>query len=301
VESILHYPEPDAGKLQRKLSSHHSVSENNIIVTNGSTEAFYMIAHRFAGEQSFILTPSFAEYEDACRTYKHDIVYVSNDLFEHDLTIKKGLVWIGNPNNPDGRCFSTVALEGFCDKNRELTVVVDEAYGELCEGVSTFIPLIRDHHNLVIVRSLTKTFAIPGLRLGYMLMNSVLQEEIMKCKIPWSVNSLALEAGSFIINNYNAIKPDLLNLVERSVRFQDQLDQIEGIGVIRSKCNYFLIRLLRGSAPELKRFLIQRHKVLIRDASNFQGLDKSYIRVALQEESHNQLLIEGISSWLKTI
>ena len=301
IQSVANYPEPDGAMLQSKIAEYHGICENGVLVTNGSTEAFYLIAHRFTGERSTVLTPSFAEYEDACRLFNHVLTFVPNDKPLQDLQVEPGLLWIGNPNNPDGKMISSETIKQFCGNNLRVTVIIDEAFVELCNGLTSFIPYIRDYKNLIIVRSLTKTFSVPGLRLGYLITNPELRNEIFEYKIPWSVNSLAMEGGCFIMDHYESLLPDRITLVELSRSFQNQLNGIDGLEVTRSDCNFFLVRLLKGSAKKLKEYLLNNYNLLIRDASNFQGLNESFFRLSTQDEKHNQLLIAGIKSWLKSI
>ncbi len=297
VPTILNYPEPDSLALQDKIAAHHHVDSNQVMVTNGSTEAFYMLANYFKGKISTILTPSFAEYEDASILYGHTLKFVSHQSFNQENNINTDIIWIGNPNNPDGRVISRVALKNFCNCNSGVIVIVDEAYSELCFNFESSVSLVQETPNLIVVCSLTKTFAIPGIRLGYIVLPEALQEELSAFKIPWSVNSLAQEAGYFIISNYEDLLPDHGALLKCSHEFQQKLNGIDGLEVTASDCNYFLVKLKKGKATDLKAFLIREYGLLIRDASNFRGLDDSFFRLSIQEEDHMQLLIKGIETW----
>ncbi len=118
--------------------------------------------------------------------------------------------------------------------------------------------------------------------------------------MPWSVNSIAIAAGSFIIDNYNLLVPNIEELLQLSRNLQHQLKKVEGIDVIDSPTNYFLVRLHKGKSSDLKAFLISEYGLLIRDASNFRGLSTSYVRIAAQQESYNSMLVEGIKQWITT-
>ncbi len=301
IPGILNYPEPDAKRLQDKIAGFHNLDENSVIVTNGSTEAFYMLAHFYQGKKSSVLFPSFAEYEDACRLNGHSLKFVSHQSFHHEFKPDTDIIWIGNPNNPDGKVLTSTALKYFCNNNPDVMVIIDEAYSELCYGFESSIPLVQEVSNLIVVRSLTKTFSIPGIRLGYIILPSGLQQDISAYKIPWSVNSLAQEAGYYIMNNYENLLPDRKLLFDRSQEFQQKLNCINELEVIESKCNYFLVKLKKGKAIDLKTYLIREFGLLIRDASNFKGLNNSFFRLAVQEEKFNQLLIKGIKTWLLKI
>lgn len=301
VGNIVNYPEPDAKKLRDRISEFYGLSNSQVVVTNGSTEAFYLLAHHYENQQSTIFIPSFAEYEDACKLYGHEIRVAANHGSIRGLTLNSNLVWIGNPNNPDGKVISPDDLKKFCLNNPELIIIVDEAYAELCTSFKSAVYLVDEISNLIVVRSLTKSFAIPGVRLGYMILSDDIYHSIAKFRIPWSVNSVAQEAGLFILDNYPDLIPDVNELYEQSLGFQRQINGINGVKVFKSHCNYFLVRLNKGQAKDLKSFLVKNYGLLIRDASNFRKLDQSYIRLAVQEEKFNQMLVQGMKEWISTI
>lgn len=296
---ISNYPEPDALSLQKKLAIHHQVDSRSLLVTNGSTEAFYMIAQLYRNKRSMILIPSFSEYEDACKQNRHRISYKeSNDLLL-DIPRNIDLVWLGNPNNPDGHVRTKEAIERICKDNPKICFIVDEAYADLCLGFESCIPLVGVLENLVVIRSLTKTFAIPGLRLGYLMANISLRDKIVAYKMPWSVNALAIEAGKFILDKYAGIYPNIKPILAESFYLQTWLDELSFLDVLNSTCNFFLVKLLKGKSSGLKRFLVEKKGILIRDASNFKGLDESWIRLSVQDPTFNNLLYEGLQEWMK--
>lgn len=299
ISCIANYPEPDAVSLQKKLAIHHQINSNFILVTNGSTEAFYIVAQLYKNKHSLILTPSFSEYEDACKINNHHLTYLENTNELLTISQKADLVWIGNPNNPEGKTIPKEKIERFCIDNPDICLIVDEAYADLCVGFESCIHLTEKLENLVVVRSFTKTFSIPGLRLGYLIANKKLKNRIAAYRMPWSVNSLAIEAGKFIIDELKSVYPDVKSILERSFRLQTRLNELQFLEVINSKCNFFLVKLLRGKSSELKSYLIGNKGILIRDASNFRGLDESWIRLSVQQTAYNNLLFEGLEEWMK--
>jgi len=167
INTINNYPEPDAGSLQEMIAIHHNILPNNILATNGSTEAFYLLGLLFYGKRSAIIIPSFAEYEDACKVHNHHIEYISNNELISVQNFKTDTVWLGNPNNPDGKVIPPETIKKWCINNPDVTFILDEAYSELCIKHVSAISLITKLDNLIITRSLTKSFAIPGIRIGY--------------------------------------------------------------------------------------------------------------------------------------
>jgi threonine-phosphate decarboxylase len=299
ISCISNYPEPDALSLQKKLAIHHQIGSRSLLVTNGSTEAFYMIAQLYRNKRSLILIPSFSEYEDACKQNRHRISYKDSNDMLIDIPRNIDLVWLGNPNNPDGHIRTKGSIERACKDNPKICFIVDEAYADLCLGFESCISLVDTLENLVVIRSLTKAFAIPGLRLGYLVANMELRDRIVAYKMPWSVNALAIEAGKFILDEYTSICPDIKSILTESFFLQTWLNELSFLDVLNSTCNFFLVKLLKGKSSGLKRFLVERKGVLIRDASNFKGLDEAWIRLSVQDPTYNNLLYEGLQEWMK--
>lgn len=290
---ISHYPEPDAASFCQSVADFHSVNSSQVLAFNGSVEAFYTIALAFRGSGSAILAPSFSEYEDACRMHSHQPVFFPYPEIQATAGAEN-LCWIGNPNNPDGHFFSSEEITDFLQTNQETILVVDEAYADFIPDFQSTISLTRKYKNLIVVRSLTKCCAIPGLRLGYVVASNRLASHLRKFMQPWSVNALAQEAGKFLIS-YLAKNPLQSNNIQQlSRQLQEQINRLENYLVIDSPAPFFLIEIKSGTAAQMKEFLINQHGILIRDASNFRGLNDQFFRICTQNETYNQLLINGL-------
>lgn len=303
VSTIEQYPEPDAESLKRAIAKHHNISSNMVMLNNGSTETFYLLAQSFTGFTSSIITPSFAEYEDACKAFHHSITFLPNDSLHKETIFTTKLVWIGNPNNPDGKYFSVEVIEMWCKQNPNTVFIIDEAYlllmkinseGDAKYCVSTD-ELLKTYTNIVVVHSLTKAFAIPGIRLGYMLAHPSILQNIVT--IPWRINSLAITAGLCIMENFQSFLPNSVTLHKNTISLQNEIDTIDCFNVIKSNCNFCLVKMTKGKSIQLKQYLIEKHGILIRDASNFRGLDSSCFRVATQSDEINQLLLSALKQW----
>ncbi len=299
LDRIIHYPDPAASQLSETIALHHHISPGQVVVTNGATDAFYMLAQFFKGAKSTIVYPCFSEYEDACKRYQHDISYIPYEAFDDDVSLPSRFVWIGNPNNPDGRIRALETLIKLTSLNPGMVFIIDEAFLELSTRGASLIPHVSRNKNLAIVRSLTKSFAIPGIRLGYLVADSSVIKTLKENMIPWNVNSLALEAGHYIFDHYEELKPCKQFLAAKCEQFQKQLQSIPGLEVYPSSCNFFLVKLKKGNSGELKTFLLKKYQLLIRDASNFRGLDNTFFRVAVQNERFNKILIQGIKDYLR--
>lgn len=291
---ISNYPDPNARQLTQQLAVHHDISADNILVTNGSAEAFYLLAHLFAEKNSAISFPAFAEYEDACTLHNHQFSFFPIRELHADSRFTCETVWFAVPNNPDGVIIPAKTISSLCNKHPQTFFIIDNAYGELCPQSPSVLPLHKHHPKLISVHSLTKTFAIPGLRLGYIVADASVIERLQPLRTPWTVNALALAAGSFVMENYTDLLPDSELLCRESAEFQRQLADIPSLEVTPSPCNYFLVRLKKGTAAKLKTHFIEKHGVLIRDASNFRGLSSSHFRLSVQSKEHDDLLINAL-------
>lgn len=296
---IGNYPEPDAVELYCKMAVLHDATPEQVLAFNGSVEAFYTIALAFREAISAILIPAFAEYEDACRMHNHQISFFTSAESLNDSVKEADLCWLGNPNNPDGHIFQFAEIEEFLKRNPQTILVIDEAYSGFIPGFQSVIELTAKFENLIVIRSLTKCCAIPGLRLGYVVASAKLAERLRKFQQPWSVNALAQEAGKFLIEDLKAHMPDAVVVQQLSKKLQQSVGQLKGFRVINSEAPYFLVEMQSGTATELKEFLIQKHGILIRDASNFRGLNERHFRVCTRNENDNQLLIDGLKSYMQ--
>lgn len=299
LKTIANYPEPHARQLCEKLAQKHGVNPSQVLVANGSTEAFYLIASVFRGKQSLVFTPAFAEYEDACLMHRHYLSFSPVDQFSQPFNQVPDLVWLGNPNNPVGTVTPINLIKEKLQEYPKATFVIDEAYSGLCADFESIAEHINDFKNLIVTNSLTKMFAIPGLRLGYLLASELVVEKLQQFLMPWSVNTLAIEAGKFIIDHEPDLMPDVPAILKRSQELQAMLGQSELLDVVPSLCNYFLVKLKRGNAASLKEYLLNEHGFLIREASNFRGLDDRYFRIAVQDETANFKLYKAIIHWLQ--
>ena len=177
--------------------------------------------------------------------------------------------------------------------------MLDEAYIDFTDAISSAIDLLDNSPNLILVKSLTKNFSIPGLRLGYLIANKDMVQNIRFFKPPWTVNSIAIEVGKYILQRKQQFLPPVKQYKSDQKDFAEKLAQIPHLKIWSSKTSYFLIELEKSTASELKKYLITNYGLLIRDASNFRGLNEKFIRVATLTKEKNQLLIDALTQWSK--
>ena len=290
------YPSPDAAELSALACAFHQLAGEYCLFTNGATEAFYLIAQLFRNSTATIFYPTFAEYEDACQSHGIRTSYIQRNKLGAEA-IHSELAFICNPNNPDGFISSSAIIEEEIKRYPATTFVIDEAYIDFATGAASCIPLLTQYPNLIVVKSLTKLFSIPGIRLGYLLSSPHLITRLKDHKMPWGVNGIAIEAGKHIFQHYVELKPELNEAVEDSKYLQQEISEIEGFSVVPANTIFFLLKSERGTAAELKDFLMQEYQLLVRDATNFRGLEGEYIRIAVQDRKGNGILLKALKRW----
>ena len=316
MDCIRNYPPPTPSELEKKIASLHGISPDEVIVTNGATEAIYLIAQAFSEYTSQILQPTFTEYEDACKQYQKppspprgSLLYTTDpskwDTLLKELLLSKELplgglggflFWLCNPNNPTGQVIPKPILESAIASHPDTIFIIDESYAPF-----TMQPLVSTSmsgaKNVLLLHSMTKEFAIPGLRLGYITGSAALLSLIRKCRMPWSVNQLAIEAAHYLLAHKSDYALDLPALMAERERMARELSAIDGITVYPSDTHILLCRIEGTTAAQLKDYLANDYGILIRDASNFQGLDEHFFRIAVQTPEEDNQLLNILKEW----
>jgi len=297
MEAISHYPEPEPYTLEKALSAQHGIAPECVCATNGATEAIYLIAQAWRGEHSSILQPTFSEYADACRLHSHSVATViSTEAARPSGDIS--LFWLCNPNNPDGRVIPKAQLQALISSKPATIFVIDQSYGFFTKEPLMTPQEAIEHGNVLQLHSMTKRYAMPGLRLGYVVGAKHLTDRIRAVRMPWSVNALAIEAGLYLAANPGTAPIDKAALLREAQRLRNALNAIPGLTVAPTSTHFMLCHIETRTAAELKLFLAEHHGLLIRDASNFEGLTPGNFRIATQTPAENDLLINAIRQYL---
>lgn len=295
---IASYPEPDANSFATVLASQNGVATDNLCITNGATEAIYLIAQAWHGANSVVLAPTFREYQDACTLHAHTVQF-ARSIDEISFCKSVDLVWICNPNNPTGEIHPLAKLRGLMEAMPHTTFVFDQSYSHFTRHDTFELAEVCNFPNAIILGSMTKEYAIPGLRLGYLCGNGQLCQKVKAFRMPWSVNQLAVEAGKFVLHHKSLFTFDLDNYLSETQWLKAELAKLPGVEVLPTETNFFLCKLRNnGTAEQLKQYLLQRNGILIRNASNFWGLTDKHFRIATQTHSENIRLTEAIKEWI---
>jgi threonine-phosphate decarboxylase len=315
MKYLFNYPDPDTKRLRLKIAEHIGAHPDSILCGNGSTELIYLIIRALSPKKVLIPAPTFSEYERAarCQGLRAEYFHLKE---ENTFDINVGefisalsgatngprsaigdarpfdMAFLCNPNNPTGRLIGRSDMLKIADAARNLgcRLVVDEAFIDFCPGAS-IADQVSANPYLVVLRSLTKMYALSGLRVGYAILPPSLLDAAREAKEPWTVNSLAQIAGVAALGDA-AYRTKTFSVLEKEKKALEEGFSRMGISYVPSFANYYLLRMEKAQEATA---LLRDKRILVRECSNFIGLDSSYIRVAVKSENDNRRLLEEIS------
>lgn len=295
LDAIGNYPEPEPKALEALIAEKLEISADMVMVTNGANEAIYLIAQLYRHWASVIPQPTYNEYADACRMFGHTISYDRND--ELNILPEDRIYWLCNPDNPTGNVLLKSLITHIIRKHPRYLYVIDQSYADYTLQPMLEMKEMLDCYNVMILQSLSKKYCVPGLRLGYLTASPIIIDRLRDIRQPWTVNALAIEAGKWLIENDPKVLPDLKEYLDEAQRVKQELSEIEGLMVMDTQTHYMLANIDWATSLELKNWLIEKHGILIRDASNFHSLDDHCFRVAAQTPEENDALISAIKAY----
>lgn len=301
------YPDPECKDLKKSLSDYLNIHRECINVGNGATEIIHNFARMFARKKVIIPSPSFCEYELASRRMSASIFLVplQNLNLDADQIIEKAkgsdAIFLCNPNNPTGLLYRKLLKKIIERIDNSTKILVDECFIELVNESDrhTMIRNIDEFDNLIILRSLTKSFGLAGLRLGYSVSNSKLAKQLAAGQISWNVNGIAQRAGSVALMDLEHLtKARAVVKEERDFMYNNVRKKTRCFVPSKSDANYFLIRLTdnKYSSTEMRDSLLTQSGVLVRDCSTFSRMGSNYIRVAIKNHGENLMLLNALES-----
>ena len=296
-EVVCHYPESEPSILEKMLAKHLGVPENTVMITSGANEAIFLIAQLYKGWASIIPQPTFTAYEYACKAFDHLISYDRKD--ELEIMPEDRIYWICNPNNPTGNVLVKPLVNRIIRQNTRYLYVVDQSFADYTLRLMLKPSEMVDCYNLMLIGSLSKKYCIPGLRLGYVFSSPIIIDRLRQIRQPWSVNSMAIEAGKYLLTNDPKMIPDLKGYLTEAQRLRKELSSIEGIKVLKTDTSFMLVYIEFAEVLELKNWLIHHHGILIRDTSDFRGLDNHYFRIVARNEKDDNQLVAAIREFKK--
>lgn len=304
---LVHYPDSDCTELRGALALSHGVEPANICVANGSTQLIYLLPRLAPGKRALVIAPAFSEYARALARdgwEAEQFILESADGFAFPFDrLEKGLrggydlLIMGNPGNPTGRLYplSVVReIDRLC-RAAGCFFVLDEAFMDFCEeGSAKHYALESD--GILVLRSMTKFYALPGVRLGYAIGNASLIARLVEVREPWSVNTPAQAAGLASLADAGYATATRNLVISGREHLFAGLAAIPGFSLFPSAANYLLVEIAAGkSVGELAGQLMAR-LILIRGCANFAGLDDRFFRVAVRSREENDRLLVALAA-----
>lgn len=303
LQQLAYYPEPSGLVLKSALAEYLHIDRKNIVAANGSAELIYLCTRIYGGKRVIVLAPGFSEYgqgiENPCIIRINlNFKEIALPLQEIDGVLEAGdLLFIANPNNPTGSLFLREELLQVLElvNARQAKLVLDEAFIDFIRDPNASLRDISDQENLIILGSMTKFFAIPGLRIGYALSS---RENIIKMEHllpPWRMNTLALLAGVSALQDHDYIEKTHQLIAEERDFISSELSKIEGLVVYPSQTNFVLVDAGgRGITAEQLQAKLGPEGILIRNCSDFYNLSPYHLRLAVRSRPENQILLQTL-------
>ena len=296
LSSVRAYPDNRYRRFREAVANYLNVDPDIVVPGNGSVELIRSVTSAVlsTGDKAVIPAPTFDEYEYACKLCGAEITllpiwHVENFIRELKVLLSEEdikMVFLCNPNNPTGRLLSRDQMSEIADSCREKGTIlfVDEVFIELSDPSQSAIYV--DYDNIFVLRSLTKSFSIPGLRVGYGLAPYTLSSTLNCLRIPWNLNSIAAVVSALLLSDCERFLQASRNIVARERRrLTEKLSAIAGIHPLKSEANFVMadVSTTGLSSTELARKLLA-HGFLIRDCSSFKLTKNNYIRLAVHFE-----------------
>lgn len=307
IDKVERYPDITYFNLKKAISKYENIKEDSIVLGNGAAEVIFNICRGLKPKKAYLIAPSFIEYEDALKSVDTKIDYyilkedfIIKEDFLNNISNDLDIIFICNPNNPTGVLTSKDFLIKVLQKavNTNTTVVVDESFLDFVENKNDYTTIneIDKFENLIVVKSLTKFFAFPGIRIGYGITNNQAYiEAINKSSISWNVNTLANFGAIKALSEKQYINDTILYIKKENEYLYNSLKEFKNINLYKGEVNFMFFKCLKSI--DLKEELIKKG-ILIRDCSNYIGLNKGYYRVAVRKRCENEMLIKALKEVL---
>lgn len=296
------YPDPVAMELRQALSAQLGVNTNQLVIGNGSDELINYTISAFGGDDSAVIfpTPTFSIYGIFANVWgtkaigvplSSDFELNSDEIISNMDSFSKSIIFISHPNNPTGNCFSHKNIIDIIEHNSRSIVVLDEAYYEF--SGNTFLPLLAKYENLIILRTFSKAYGLAGLRIGYMITNDKIINQIMKVKMVYNINSLSQKIALILLNHKDQMMGYIQQILRERERLIKGLDRIDYIKHFRSDANFILFRVKSDAEMIFGRLL--DNGILIRNL-NESGLLKNCLRITIGKPEENDLFLSTLES-----
>lgn len=313
MEKLYDYPEIEGKTAREALGRHLDISDNQIILGNGATDLIYLIARAFSFKHAMILEPTFTEYRRALNLQRSSVVSFAykevdrhgrhyfevdpRELAKEINTQKCDSLFVCNPNNPTGQLLDAMffkVLRAHID-HPNFMIIIDESFIDFRDQ-STYLSEMKRLSNemqIIQLRSMTKTYGVPGLRIGYLVSNERVTNTIASFREPWTLNRFALESIPVLVADDDHLKETRRWCLEAYEDLKSKLETVSIFKVFESHANFILVKLLNGD-PEMFHQALIASGIYLRTCYDFEGLGANYFRIALRQNNDHNVLIKNI-------
>jgi len=313
AKDVNKYPDGASRKLREALAKYNGVDPSMIIVGNGADEIIDMISRTFLEERDeiIIFTPTYAYYEYSARVVNARVKMIpsmTNNTYSinvekaiENVSPKTKIIWICNPNNPTGTSISQQTIKKILE-NTDCIIAIDECLFEFF-GESS-LNFLKEYDRLIIVRSMSKTFSLAGLRIGYAIANTEIIEGMWKVKSLFNVNLIAQVAGVAALEDINYYKKMWKKIADERKYLAERLSELKCVEVLPSTANFILINVkkCKKSPEKIYEELIKRKIFILPSWSvDFSGLSKGFFRILVSTREENDRLVKELSSVIRSL
>lgn len=306
---IQRYPDPDGEPFLTKVAQFHHIEKDFIVLGNGASELFSVLARRYANKRVIVVHPTFSEYERTLKAAGADVVSVVVDDFIHytlpmellyqEMVIADAL-YICTPNNPTGVLPKKEDLLRLIAYGAEVDceLVFDEAFIDWVNEAYSLIGFVANNGHVIVVRSMTKMYAIPGLRLGYLIASKTIVCELKAMLSHWNLNAFALVIGAGCLDEHEYCQQAISYATKQRERLQQFLIE-NGCLVTNSVTNYVCFSLPESMQADTFFSYCLAEGVVLRHTKNFKGLNGEWFRIGIKDVTAMTYLQNCLQAWFK--
>lgn len=326
---ISHYPDATNDDVLNAIADIYGMNKTQIVVGNGAAELLYAICRLPGYTGAFVPAPGFSEYKEALEASRipvrdiyyrpreddngkpyFEVPYLALETFAAELKGQDGriIVFLGNPNNPDGTLLDKNHIRTVASMLKEANslLVIDESFIDfvgnhtLQDNEYSMRSLVNDFDNIIVVHSFTKFYAVPGLRIGAAFSNSQIIDKLNTFIPTWSINTLAQAYTESALNDVEYVKRTKQVLREEQQYMYNALDAIAGITVYPPSANFILFHIEQdGVTADSINEALKKHKMIVRNCDSYIGLNSQWVRIAIKDHDNNVRLVDALTDILK--
>lgn len=306
---IQSYPDPDGEPFRSAAARFHHVEIDQVAVGNGAAEVFTWLARRYRNRQVVIIEPAFSEYRQTLEAenvqLKEIQLHAENEWMLSTKQVEQAIpgctaMYVCNPHNPTGILLTTETLRVIADLcvTHDCELVIDEAFIDFIGEEASFLPFLNDYPNVIVVRSMTKMYAIPGLRLGYVLSQAETIQQLTQGAAHWNVNALSAAIGADCLNQ-SAYRAQVIAAATTEREKMQHFLHAYKCQTTNSAVNFLSFQLPPSKNAQVFLADLLKQGIVLRHTESFRGMDGNWFRIGMKSQENMEKLREAIVAWLE--